>query len=283
MKSVRISTLSLATFLSAVGCGGPNPSSPNGPGGSASSDASASETSPSDTSGMSEPSPLSIRGITHGADGSTLSGVTVCLERGITIAAVPINSVMCTLSAADGSFAVSGALPNADTMLTFRKNDFAPTLRAIATQTSDITLPANENVLLPNPLSFLGVPANSEKGQIAFAATTAGTGPAENLSVTAERLDLLGGYASAPEQPVYLDRDGSPASRATSGTRGGFVNVTPGLYVVRFHYATGTCSASTGLYGYPMSNDPPWIVTLLVPVDPGYVSAPVGVSCTGGP
>jgi hypothetical protein len=226
-----------------------------------------------------EPTILSIRGFTHAADGSVLAGVTVCLEDGISAGATPGNAIMCAASAADGSFGVSGAAPNSDTMLAFYKDGFAPVLRAISFQTQDITLPAEENVLWPLPLKFLGTPAEATKGHMAFVSMPADTEEAQAVSVTAARFEIFAGGSDQHGHPVYLAPDGSPDPSAISGTAGGFANLTPGIYLVQFHPDSGGwCSPSSGLYGLPsrVYGDQ---ASVLVPVVAGYVSAPIGVTC----
>jgi len=215
-----------------------------------------------------------------------LPGVNVCLYGEITVAAEPSDPVMCNLSATDGSFGVFGARARTDVMLTFKKDGFAPTLRAITTRTDDITLPASENALLPDPLVFMAKTADPRKGQIAFVTTTAGAGPAPEVSVTAAGFFVPSGAAGLPDPPVYFDRSGVPAAEAGVGTRGGFVNVTPDLYLLQFHPVSGTCSVSSGLYGYTATTgttDPTLPAAVFVPVIQGYVTAPIGVSCTSGP
>jgi hypothetical protein len=229
---------------------------------------------------------VSIGGFTHGADAGVLPGVKVCLYGGVTIAAEPSEPVMCNVSATDGSFGVSGARARTNVMLTFKKDGFAPTLRAITTQTDDITLPASENTLLPDPLVFMAKTADPSKGQIAFATTTAGAGPAPDVSVTANGFFVPSGAAGLPDPPVYFDRSGVPAAEAAAGTRGGFANVTPDLYMVQFHPVSGTCSVSSGLYGYRATtgtSDPTLPAAVFVPVIQGYVTGPIGASCTGAP
>jgi hypothetical protein len=282
MKSPRITTFSIATILSAVGCGGPDPSPSPG----ASSGASTAGTSPSGTSTSGAtttppPPPLTIRGFAHGADASVLAGVEVCLYGKVAAAIHPPDTVMCTVSAADGSFGVSGAGANTDVMLTFKKDGFAPMLRAIATQTDDIMLPASENALLPDPLVLMGKTADPSKGQISFFVATS-----DGQNATEASVKLIRFEDTYSQPPVYLDRGGAVAAGAATGSRGWFVDVPAGLYSLRFGGALVTCAATTALYGYPVTafGDPSsGEGIVLVPVVEGYVTAPVGVSCAGRP
>jgi hypothetical protein len=290
VHELAITTAAVATFLSALGCGGPGPSgastpstSPSVPSQSATSTPDAGPSAISTT----EPTLLSIGGATHGADGSLLPGVKVCLYRGFSFAtdsAGPAALILpdptaCTVSAGDGSFRVSGAHFSDLVILTFHGDGFAPTLRAIATQTDDIALPASENVLMTAPLLFMGTPADPSKGQISFSATVPGAGAGADVSVTATAFGLLTGFEGPSEKPRYLGGDGATAVAATSGAAGGFVNVPSGLYSVRFDGSSTTCTAKTGLYGYPDTGSQ----AIYVPVLAGYVSAPVGMSCTSAP
>jgi hypothetical protein len=295
MKSAGITTVSIATFLSAVGCGGPDPSGTHASGSSASlgssasSGAKASGPIPSAPSKTPEPAVLSIAGFAHGGDARVLPDVQVCLYRGFSLAtdsAGPAAVVLpdptaCAVSATDGSFRVSGAHASDFVILTFVRDGFAPTLRAIATQTEDITLPANENVLMPAPLVFMGTPVDPSKGQISFSTTTPGAGSAAQVSVTATAFGILTGFEGPSEKPRYLDANGTAVAATSAGTGGGFVNVTSAFYLLRFHDASGTCTANSGLYGYPVTGSQD--AAIEVPVVPGYVSTPVGVSCTPAP
>ncbi len=98
--------------------------------------------------------------------------------------------------------------------------------------------------------------------------------------MTATAFDIVMGFDGPSEQPRYADRDGTLVAGAGSGAQGGFVNVPSGLYVVRFAGASATCTPSTGLYGFPAGESRDGEALLLVPVIEGYVTAPVGVSCT---
>jgi hypothetical protein len=216
-----------------------------------------------------------------------LREVKVCLYKGFgfatdsaaTAALILPDPTECVVSAADGSFRVSGAHSRDLVILTFHLDGFAPALRAIATQTEDIALPPNENVLMTSPLLFMGTAADPSKGQISFSATVPGGGAGADVSVTATAFGLLTAFDGPSEKPRYLGRDGATAVGATAGTAGGFVNVPSGLYVVRFDGPSTTCTANTGLYGYPVTGSQ----AINVPVLAGYVSAPVGMSCASAP
>jgi hypothetical protein len=279
MKSARlITSLSMATFLTTSGCG----SAPSSQSGSPSA-------ADSSRAGTTEAASVSIRGFVHSLDGRLLSGVSVCV-RSFSAGAhwvgpvelTPSEPASCATSGSDGSFQVSGASANTDLVpLTFEKDGFVPTVRTIATQSANIALPEQQNTLLPNPTSFLGTPMDPGKGQIAFSVATVGAGSAPEASVTAVAFSNATAFDGPSETPTYVDAIGSPAVGATAGTAGGFVNVPSGLYVVQFHAAT-TCVAAPYSYGEATSGPPsgqPTDVAVVVPVFPGYVSAPVVAYC----
>ena len=168
MKSRVLVHLPIATALAWMwGCGDANMPAPGEAPSNAPPVASAppSASASSAASAPSAPSPqsLSIHGFTHAVDGSVLPGVDVCLVDGVVIN-LPIDPVMCTVSAADGSFAVSGAGANGDATLTFAKDGFAPMVRPINLEAQDVTLPSNENVLHAAPLVVAGTAAESRQG-----------------------------------------------------------------------------------------------------------------------
>jgi hypothetical protein len=211
---------------------------------------------------------VSVRGVTRASDGAPVGGVKVC-QGTVWWATTP--SDVCVTSDASGSFLLPGVSAEQSTTIWFQKSEFLPVLRAIQTQTSDITLPAHEDMLFPTQLPgmLMGVKMDSTKGHIAFSVGAAGQMPAPAMSVIATAED---GSLFAP---VYLDAKGSPLSGASSGSLGGFVNLRPGLYVLRFA-ASVSCSPD-GLSGYPVSTPSPGV---LVPVVAGTVTAPVTVTCT---
>jgi hypothetical protein len=112
MYKLAITTLSTAMFLSAVGY--------------------AAAPRPSDTKSMGADShAVSIRGYVLGSDGTPLAGTDVCVYDGATQ-----NARGCATSGSDGSFALSSAA-NELLVVTFRKEGFAPTTRAIETAAVD--------------------------------------------------------------------------------------------------------------------------------------------------
>jgi hypothetical protein len=265
MNTLTRTGVSMVTLLSAIGCGGAGPS-----------DSSPSSTAPADTStGGTTSSPalpqVSIHGFVHASDGTLLPGTTACLRADVTK-----NVGDCKTAGGDGSFTLS-APANEWVAVTLQKNGFVPTLRAIQTQTSDITLPENENSLLPvvTPQTILGMPADAGRGHVAFSVTAPNGQSATAVSVT------MSGADGSSQSPIYLDSDGSPAAGVATGTQGRFVNVPPGLYVLRFGRPSANC-APMGLYGWPMTayEDPSsGEAAVVVPVLEGYVTAPVAASC----
>jgi hypothetical protein len=221
---------------------------------------------------------VSIRGFVHASDGTLLPGAKVCLHEGLTK-----NVASCTTGGSDGSFVLAGVPANAPVIVTFQKDGFVPVLRAVETEEGDVLLPADENTLMPTTgaQTVLGALADPSKGQVAFFVTTPDGQPATEAPVKLTRFE-----DSYSQPPVYLDRAGAEVVGATAGSRGGFVNLTAGLYVLRFGAASVPCTPSAGLYGYPITafQDPSsGYATVLVPVFEGYVTAPVGVSCVSRP
>jgi hypothetical protein len=285
MKSTKvITTLSLATLLSAAGCGLElsGPSVRGGSGSTGNPPAVISE-----GGATTQTIPLSIRGFVHSWDGGPLSGVKVCIHGAFSAGANWVGPVeltlsgptSCATSATDGSFVVSGAPANTDFVpLTFEKEGFTPALRTVAIQTADITLPTEENALLANPPIFIGTPADPTRGQIAFFVKVAGAGPAPDVSVTATGFSNATALSGPSETPQYVDSNGAPAD---AGTAGGFVNVPSGAYQLTFH-TSGACVADPYAYRDPASGSQgatPMDVAIWVPVVNGYVSAPVVAYC----
>ncbi len=265
MNTLTLTVVSVATFLSITGCGGAGPS-----------DRSASESSPADATPPPVGPTVSISGFVHASDGTLLPGATVC-ARSTDTSAVFAS----TTSGDEGSFTLSGVPANQQVMVVFRRETFFPSLRAITTGTSDIMLPENENAMLPavNPQMFLGMTANPTRGQIAFAVTSPSAQAALDVSVT------MTGFGGGSEAPVYFDASGSPAVGAGAGQSGGFVNVPPDYYVLRFGHTGATCTVS-GLYGYPATeyqNTASGEAVVVVPVLAGYVTSPVDVTCVSAP
>jgi hypothetical protein len=252
MRSVIIRGVFTATLLATCACGAPAASP--------------------------EPGSAAIRGFTRFADGSVLSDVEVCLNGEADMTTGAMNKLACTKSAADGSFTISAPLPGDQGTLTFEKDGFEPAIRPIEFLSQDITLPPNENVLTPDPPVFMGERARTDKGQIAFAAIGTDVGPVPEVSVTLWSSPIPTDTAVA-SVPMFVSADGEIAPGATAGTRGGFVNVDPGLYTIRFHPLNGVCAVTSGLYAYSASTAPNGDISIVVPALAGYVTAPVGVSC----
>jgi hypothetical protein len=256
MNTLTWTGVSMVTLLSAMGCGGAGPSdtTPSGDAPAASSLAG--------TGSTPAQSAVSIQGVVYAPDGSSLSRVSVCLE----------DSSTCGTSGDDGSFTLPGAAANQFVPLTFQKEGFLPSLRVVETQTSDVVFLMSQ-ILSPAapPQTFMGAATDPNKGSIAFFVVSPDPQPAPRVSVT-----MLGTGASAA---TYLGADGSPDVNATTGSIGGFVNVSAGLYELQFGHAGATCTASDA-NGYPLTvGQQAGEVTLIVPVAAGYVTTPVSVSC----
>jgi hypothetical protein len=94
MKSTQRITFAVATVLFTAACGGPSPSGTGEPSPKAPVGTQAPITPPA-AGAEQHSAALSISGFTHRADGGVLTGVTVCLEDGITAGTFPGNPIMC--------------------------------------------------------------------------------------------------------------------------------------------------------------------------------------------
>jgi hypothetical protein len=264
MKKLTLTYVSLVTVLSAAGCSGAGPAGNppgNGPVGT-----------PIPPTSPASVTTVSVRGFTHAYGGAVLPSVRVCQGAG------HAANRPCTTSGSDGSFTLSGVPGSTGVSVFFEKDGFQSVLREIETLESDITLPEGENALLPaaTPQAVFGMQAEPSKGHVEFVVLTSSSEVAPNVSVT------LGGGDGSSQQPIYLDANGVPAPGASSGSRGGFANVTEGVYVLRFGGPSVNCTPN-GLYGYPVTayQDPAsGQAVVMVPVVAGTMTAPVGATCT---
>jgi hypothetical protein len=220
---------------------------------------------------------VSVSGFTHDADGAPLSAVKVCLQAGPTVA---MDIGECATSEPDGSFTLHGVPANMLVTIGFEKDGFAPAIRAIQTESSDVQIPADENSLLAEstPPVFAGAPMDPNTGAIEFFVGSEGA----DAPVAVSLFSIENGV----HEPVYLGEDGKPQSGATSGSFGGFVNLPAGMYIATFKSPSGSCTTAGSLYGYPMSayqqpGETGTVVLVEVPVSSGRITTPVGVSCTG--
>jgi hypothetical protein len=235
-----------------IGCGGSAPSGGSGAG-----------------EGVSTTDTVAISGFLHASDGTLLPAATACLVDGD-------GNRTCTQTSAAGAFVVHSPRFQPIT-LEFSKEGYVPATRPISTQAADIALPEGENALLPvaSPQTFLGTTMGAATGHIEFFVTAPASETPPSLTVT------LTGSGGSTQPTIYLGPDGAPAPAATGGTSGGFANLAPDLYVLRFSGAAGKCTTD-GLHGYPMqyADGVDGDRVLLVPVIAGAVTAPVGVNCT---
>jgi hypothetical protein len=272
MDKGTAATISIATLFLATGCGGSEGPASREPAGS-------SRTAPASTSPSSTLGPITIRGFVHASDGTLLPLATVCSQL-----VASSDTTDCAISGVDGSFALPA--PAAQPLVvTFRREGFLPTLRAIATDASDITLPPGEDMLFPavSPQTFLGAPVDPSAGHIQFRVVSPGSQPAPNVSVTLLPYGLLPS-PDVRSPTIYLDAQGAPQTGQTAGTSGWFANVPEGMYLVRFGHDSVSCTANA-LYGYPVTGfqgqDPSSVqAEVVVPVMAGMVTAPVSVTCT---
>jgi hypothetical protein len=218
---------------------------------------------------LSDTSGLSIAGYVHGADGAALAGVDVCLQAGPTVA---MDIGQCGTSAADGSWTLDGIPRDESVTIAFKKAGYAPSMRAIQTNTSDIVLPSDENRL--SLLTDSGAARfDDHTGGIQFAVLSdePGTVQATATLITGERQDPT---------PVYLDASGNAKSGATAGSAGAYANVAPGQYLLTFTGVPASCTAASGLYGFPVQSfQGADAASVVVPVVAGRITTTIGLDC----
>ncbi len=215
------------------------------------------------------PTTLSVQGALHGADGSPVAGATVCLRTDVMNA----GQGPCTTSDGTGAWTIATVPANSFVAITFEKAAFVPVLRAIATETGDVTIPTDESELTTTAdfAARVGRSLESITGSVAFFTTLPGS-PA--VAATAS-LRPLNGPDVAP--PSY---DGEPAG-AVAGTSGVFTGLADGYYVLTLGDASVPCASSGGLDGYPITlYAPANEARLIVPVVAGFLTTPIAAACT---
>jgi hypothetical protein len=233
---------------------------------------------------------VSVQGITRASDGSPVAGVAVCLRPYPTSP----DHTSCTTSDGSGAWTLASVPSSALVAITFVKSGFFPTLRAIATTTSDLTIPPGDGVLIGSRdpagrimsgLEFpatadgrLGQAINPGVGYVAFSTATPGTQPTAAATVTLDFLDMSGIPTAAP---TYYDASGNAALSATSGTSGIFVGLTPGFYAMTFSGdAAVACDSAGPLYGAPVTAfTPAGQARIILPVAEGFLTTPIAASC----
>jgi hypothetical protein len=233
---------------------------------------------------------VSVRGTALASDGTSVTGVAVCLRPYPTSPDHP----SCTTSDGSGAWTLASVPSNALVSITFVKGGFFPTLRAIATTTSDVTIPPGDGVLIGSRdpagriMSVLELPATAGgllgqaidpgAGYVAFSTATPGTQPTAAASVTLDSLDTSGRPTAAP---IYYDASGNAALGATSGTSGMFFDLPPGYYAMTFSGdAAVACDSAGPLYGAPVTAfTPAGQARILLPVVRGFLTMPIAASC----
>jgi hypothetical protein len=259
MNKLISSSAALTVFLSIAGCGGSTTTEPSG-------------TEP--PTSVVAPKTVSISGFVQTSDGKALPDADVCLLDG---------DMRCTTSGADGAWTLSNVSADTQQIVTFEKAGLTPMVSPIQTREADVAL-SQAMVPAVRAMSFMGTPADTNRGQLEFLATPTGAVPVD-VSVTLTGLD------GRAQEPVYVDRDGKPAANAATGSRGGFVNLPTGDYLLTFSGASATCVATDSGFTSGYLSASPVVVrqdptgkslTILVPVIDGYLTGTVAVACTGG-
>jgi hypothetical protein len=215
---------------------------------------------------------VSIEGTTRASDGTTLTGVAVCLRTDPTSA----EGAACTTSDGSGAWKFASAASNAWLAVTFVKEGFFPTLRPISTGATNIVISPTDGALIPSTAmaSMLNVPMDAAAGHLLFAMAPPGSWVATPATVTAR---LIG---AATTTPVYFDANGDATPGASAGTAGAFANLPPGYYETTFAGDSVSCAIVGGTYGYPITAfAESGVARLLVPVVEGFLTTPVAVSC----
>jgi len=216
---------------------------------------------------------VSIQGIAQASDGRPVAGVEVCLRTDPTTSA----GAACTTSDPAGAWKLTGVPASAWVAVTFVKDGFFPTLRPIATATSDITIPRGDGSLVTSAAmsTLMSAPLDRASGHVVFSTSNPGSSAAVAATVS---LSAVGG---PPMKPVYFDANGDPMPGANAGTTGALANVSPGFYEITFAGTSVACKDVGGLYGYPVTMYmPDGLARLVLPVVPGFLTAPVAASCT---
>jgi hypothetical protein len=163
---------------------------------------------------------------------------------------------------------------NAGVAITFEKAAFVPTLRAITTGTSDMTIPDDEGELATTDAFAIrmGRSFDASSGSLAF--FTAVSGSTQAVASVASLRSLEG----PPLAPPRYDNEQADAGAGTSGV---FSSMPDGYYVLTLGGASASCASGGGLYGYPITAyAAAGEARVLVPVVAGFLTTPVAAVCT---
>jgi hypothetical protein len=216
---------------------------------------------------------VTIQGTAQASGGGTLAGVAVCLRPDPTTA----DRETCTTSDDHGAWKFTGAPSNAWIGVTFVKDGFFPTLRAIETDTTDIAIAPTDGELVTSSAmpAMLDAAIDPASGHFLFATAAPGLEAATAATVT---VGTIGGPTTVP---AYFDANGDPVLGASGGAEGAMANLPPGYYEVTFQGADVSCVNAGQTYGYPITTyQADGVARLLVPVVAGFLTAPVAVTCT---
>jgi hypothetical protein len=228
----------------------------------------ASSTSSANPLAIEAEAGLSAQGVLHGADGSPVDGVTVCLRTDPLVA----GQGPCTTSDARGAWKIANVPAQSFVAITFEKATFVPTLRAIATGTGDVILPLDEGGLETSDAfaARTGRSFDTSRGSIAFFTTLPGAPQA--VAATASLRTLDGPPAEAPRYDGTAD--------AVAGTSGMFTGVSGGFYVLTVGDTSARCAPGGAVYGYPITIfAPSGEARILVPTVAGFLTTPVAALC----
>jgi len=216
---------------------------------------------------------VAIQGTAQASGGGILAGVAVCLRPDARTA----ERETCTTSDDHGAWKFTGAPSNTWVGVTFVKDGFFPTLRAIETDTTDIVIAPTDGELVTSSAmpDMLKAAIDPAAGHFLFATAAPGRDATTAATVT---VGTIGGPTTAP---VYFDASGNPTLGANEGSEGAMANLSPGYYEVTFRGTNVSCVNAGQTYGYPITTyQAAGVARLLVPVVEGFLTAPVAVTCT---
>jgi hypothetical protein len=215
-----------------------------------------------------------------GLGGDAAPSANIPLE-GARVCVYQRPSIPCAMTAADGTFTMSGLPLMTDIVITVEKDGYRPMLRAVETASTNMDGTANPISMLSATAPDPPVPVTVDwqnKGQLILFAIA----PEPDASSTYGG-DIGATVALTPMSgsgPYFLRDDGGYDLSATSlvGTAGEYVNLDPGNYELTFTDTIHGCapiSTPFGEWGYPA---PP--TSAKFPVVAGYVTGPIGIFCT---
>jgi hypothetical protein len=215
-----------------------------------------------------------------------LSGVEVCIYDD--------EDIDCDTTSAGGAFELRGVPADTNVLLSFKKKDYAQTLRMLATRQQDYDLLA-ETALARLQLGIDEAAKNGidlttfKGGAIQFFAAEPGDGVLQvallsDFTATLETLDGKPAQCNSTDggledcRALYLDEDGETDPKLTKASAtgvGAFGNVPPGQYKITVKHPTRVCPDTLPESGWGIDDND----AVLVQAVDKWVTAQVGVFC----